>query len=423
MYALADCNNFFVSCERVFRPDLWNKPVVVLSGNDGCVVSRSNEVKALGIPMGVPLYQIRDKVEKYGITCFSSNFSLYSDMSDRVMSLLRKHTTRFEQYSIDEGYIHIDHISPERQKTYCEQIVREIYQGTGIPISMGIAPTKTLAKVASKYAKKHKGYHGACLIDTEERRRKALEMFAVSDVWGVGRQARTKLFAAGITTALQFADCREEFARNLLHKPGLLTWRELNGIDCIDLGEMAQKQSITRSRTFASAVTELAVLEQQITDFCSSCARHLRVQQSVCRQLTVYAATSRFRTDSVSHTIWADISLPVATSNTGELIEYALRALREQFQAGAPYKRAGIILTHILPAAHALPDLFDTRDRQKDERLQLSLDRMNDRFGKYTIQYATATMPAANADASVYKREHCSPLYTTDIRQIVQVSA
>ena len=182
MYALADCNNFFVSCERVFRPDLWDKPVLVLSGNDGCVVSRSNEVKALGIKMGVPLYQIRDLVEKHHIACFSSNFSLYGDLSARVMSLLRKHTTRFEQYSIDEGFITLDHVPPAERKTYCENLVREIYQGTGIPVSMGIAPSKTLCKVASKYAKKFPGYNGACMIDTDEKRLKALAKFEIGDV-------------------------------------------------------------------------------------------------------------------------------------------------------------------------------------------------------------------------------------------------
>ncbi len=213
MYALADCNNFFVSCERVFRPDLWDKPVLVLSGNDGCVVSRSNEVKALGIKMGTPLYQIKDLVEKHHIACFSSNFSLYGDLSSRVMSLLRNHTTRFEQYSIDEGFITIDHIPPKERKTYCEHIVREIYQGTGIPISMGIAPSKTLCKVASKYAKKFKGYHGACIIDSEGKRLKALEKFEIGDVWGIGRSANAKLTALGITTALQFSSQKNPTAR------------------------------------------------------------------------------------------------------------------------------------------------------------------------------------------------------------------
>jgi len=206
MFALADCNNFFVSCERVFRPDLEGKPVIVLSGNDGCVVSRSNEAKALGIKMGIPLYQIKPLVDKHHVTCFSSNFSLYGDLSDRVMAILRQHTSRFEQYSIDECFFNIDHIPADQQKPYCENLVRHIRQGVGIPVSIGIASSKTLAKVASKYAKKFPGYHGVCEIRTDQQRLKALESFDIGDVWGIGRKAKAKLTAAGVTTALQFIE-------------------------------------------------------------------------------------------------------------------------------------------------------------------------------------------------------------------------
>ncbi|MCR4664514.1 MAG: Y-family DNA polymerase [Paludibacteraceae bacterium] len=423
MYALADCNNFFVSCERVFRPDLWNKPVVVLSGNDGCVVSRSNEVKALGIKMGVPLYQIRKEVELYGITCFSSNFSLYGDMSSRVMSILRKHTTRFEQYSIDESFINVDHIPADEQKHYCEQIVREIYQGTGIPVSMGIAPSKTLAKVASKYAKKYKGYHGVCIIDSDTKRRKALETFEIGDIWGIGGKAKAKLQGAGVLTALQFADRNKEFAHNLLHKTGLMTWRELNGEDCIDIKDFSQKLSITHSRTFATAITELPVLEQQISDFCEACARQLRMQESVCQRLTVYVSTSRFRTDIEQHRIDVETALPIPTANTAELLQYALSTLRKNFRPNTPYKKAGIILTHIFPQNSTLPYLFDERNREKDSRLQATLDMMHDKFGKRTIVFGTQTTPisADSQNQEVYKMENRSPLYTTDISQLLHI--
>ena len=394
--------------------------MVVLSGNDGCVVSRSNEVKALGIKMGVPLYQIRDEVERYGIVCFSSNFSLYGDMSSRVMSILRRHTNRFEQYSIDEGFINLDHIPSDERKSYCERIVREIYQGTGIPVSMGIAPSKTLAKVASKYAKKYKGYHGACIIDDTDKRRKALENFEIGDVWGIGRQAKAKLTGAGITTALQFADKREEFARNLLHKTGLLTWRELNGEDCIDIREIARKQTITRSRTFATAITDRTVMEQQLGDFCEACARQLRMQQSVCRRMVVYASTSRFRTNIEQHQIAEEVVLPVATANTAELLQYAMAAMRRHFRPGALYKRAGIVLTHITPQNTVLQDLFDERDREKDGRLQNALDRMHDKFGMRAIVFG-AQSTASQSGQSVYKSENRSPLYTTDISQLLQI--
>lgn len=421
MYALADCNNFFVSCERVFRPDLWDKPVLVLSGNDGCVVSRSNEVKALGIKMGVPLYQIRDLVEKHHIACFSSNFSLYGDLSARVMSLLRKHTTRFEQYSIDEGFITLDHVPPAERKTYCENLVREIYQGTGIPVSMGIAPSKTLCKVASKYAKKFPGYNGACMIDTDEKRLKALAGFEVGDVWGVGRQTAAKLAALGISTALQFAEMSESRVQSLLHKPGLLTWRELHGIDCIDTSEMVSKQSITTSRTFANPITTLPLMEQQLANFCDTCARKLRMQKSLCAQLIVFAYTSRFRTDIEQCQIVQTVNLSIPTSDTRELLSYMLNAFRPYFREGVQFKKAGVIFSRIVPEGSVVADLFDERDRTRDAALQRTIDKIRDKAGRNAILLATQLPTSKELAAQVYKSEHQSPRYTTELSQVLTI--
>ena len=419
MYALADCNNFFVSCERVFRPDLEGRPVVVLSGNDGCVVSRSNEAKALGIKMGVPLYQIKSLVEAKGVVCFSSNFSLYGDLSDRVMSIIRRHTSRFEQYSIDECFFNIDHIPADRQKAYCEALVRDIRRGVGIPISIGIASSKTLAKVASKYAKKYPGYHGVCEIRTEEQRLKALSTFEIGDVWGIGRKAKAKLTAAGITTALQFAERSATFARGLLRKPGLLTWQELRGQDVIDITELPMKQSITTSRTFATAITDQSLLEEQLANFCAHCARQLRTQHSAAQQLYVYAHTSSFRTDIAQHYLSELVTLPVATSNTQELVSYALAAFRRAYRPGALYKKAGVVLLKIIPETAVVPDLFDPTDRNKADRLQRVLDHIDDRHGKRAIILGSQM----RSDAPVYKTEHKSPLYTTDMRDILTVKA
>ena len=421
MYALADCNNFFVSCERVFRPDLWDKPVLVLSGNDGCVVSRSNEVKALGIKMGVPLYQIRDLVEKHHIACFSSNFSLYGDLSARVMSLLRKHTTRFEQYSIDEGFITLDHVPPAERKTYCENLVREIYQGTGIPVSMGIAPSKTLCKVASKYAKKFPGYNGACMIDTDEKRQKALAGFEVGDVWGVGRQTAAKLAALGISTALQFAEMSESRVQSLLHKPGLLTWRELHGIDCIDTSEMVSKQSITTSRTFANHITTLPLMEQQLANFCDTCARKLRMQKSLCAQLIVFAHTSRFRTDIEQCQIVQTVNLSIPTSDTRELLSYMLNAFRPYFREGVQFKKAGVIFSRIIPEGSVVADLFDERDRTRDAALQRTIDKIREKAGRNAILLATQLPTSKEQAAQVYKSEHQSPRYTTELSQVLTI--
>ena len=419
MYALADCNNFFVSCERVFRPDLEGKPVVVLSGNDGCVVSRSNEAKALGIKMGVPLYQIKSLVEKNGVVCFSSNFSLYGDLSDRVMSIIRRHTSRFEQYSIDECFFNIDHIPAEQQKPYCEELVKAIRRGVGIPVSIGIAPSKTLAKVASKYAKQYKGYHGVCEIRTDEQRIKALSTFDIGDVWGIGRRAKAKLMDAGITTALEFTKRPASHARYMLHKPGLLTWQELHGEDVIDITELPMKQSITTSRTFATAIDDRTVLEEQVANFCAHCARQLRVQHSVAQQMLVYAHTSSFRTDIEQHYLSEVVTLPVATSNTQELVNYALAALRRAYRPNVLYKKAGVVMLKIIPEKAVVPDLFDSKDRDKDNRLQRVLDRIDDRHGKRSVILGSQMA----SEQAVYKTEHKSPLYTTDLRDIIRVKA
>lgn len=421
MYALCDCNNFFVSCERVFRPDLEHRPVLVLSGNDGCVVSRSNEAKALGIKMGVPAYQIQGEIDKHNITCFSSNFALYGDLSARVMSILRTHTGHLDQYSIDEGFMRVEPSWGEDPAVYARQIVKQIRHGVGIPVSIGIAPSKTLAKIAGKYAKQYPGYHGSCAILTDEQRLKALSNFPIADVWGIGRMAQQKLAKAGIRTAADFARCSAEFAQNLLHKPGLLTWQELNGQDVIRTDEIAQKQTITHSRTFAEAITNQAVIEREISDFCSRCARQLRIQHSLCSELTVYAHTSRFRTEIEQHYIVASVRFQVATADSRELILRALEAFRSQYKPGILYKKAGVILSRITPDSVREQDLFDTRDHARDNRLQQAMDHINDRLGRDSLMVGSQLhLPGQKP---VYRQNHHSPLYTTRLDDIIVVKA
>lgn len=421
MYALCDCNNFFVSCERVFRPDLEHRPVVVMSGNDGCVVSRSNEAKALGIPMGAPVYQIRDLIEREGVVCFSSNFSLYGDLSNRVMSILAKHTSCLQQYSIDEGFLRVELTWGDDPRHYAACIVAEVRQKVGIPISIGIAPSKTLAKIASKYAKTYPGYHGAAMIGTEEQRQAALRDFAIEDVWGIGRMARAKLQKAGIRTALQFANQLPEFAQNMLHKPGLMTWQELNGQDVIRTDELERKQSITRSRTFATAMTDRCAIERELTEFCLGCARQLRMQHSLAGRITIYAHTSRFRTDMEQQYIFRPVTLPSPTADSRELTEYMLAAFRAEYKAGIQYKKAGIILDQISAAAVREQDLFDTRDREKDERLQKALVSINDRMGNHALLLGSQYLGAEAHEP--YRVEHRSPLYTTRLSDIITVKA
>ena len=417
MYALCDCNNFFVSCERVFRPDLEGKPVVVLSGNDGCVVSRSNEAKTLGIKMGIPYFQIEAMAKKKGVTAFSSNFSLYGDLSSRVMSILAKHTPRLEQYSVDEAFMHCNHMPTDELKTYYEQVVKQVRKWVGIPISIGIAPTKTLAKIASKYAKQYPGYHGVCIIDTEEKRQKALQGFAIEDVWGIGRQAQKKLAAANIQTAWDFAQQLPIFAKNLLHKPGVQTWQELNAVDCIDITDRPERQSISQSRTFQTGISDRATIEKALVDFMSYCAEKMRKQGSVCQQFIVYAHTSRFA-EQDTHVIHQVVTLPIPTAITSELVRYMLVALRRQWRA-YPYKKAGVVLMNLSPAANQQQVLFDERPRERDERLQKAIDNINRQYGKPAVKIGTQIL--ATDAKPLTKKEKLSPCYTTNIREIMNV--
>lgn len=416
MYALCDCNNFFVSCERIFRPDLRDKPVVVLSGNDGCVVARSNEVKRLGIKMGVPFYQIKSEVEEYGIVHFSSNFSLYGDISARIMRTLARHTPELHQYSIDEAFMDLSYLSDTTEMmTLCRQLRAEILKGIGVPVSIGIAPTKTLCKVASHYAKKYAGYHGVCIIDSEERRRKALAQYPIDEVWGIGRQSVDKLKAVGVQTGLDFARIPAESVRKLLHLPGLNTWRELNGEDCISVFELPEKQSIMNSRTFAHGVTDRALLEQAMGQFCAGVAEKLRKQHSVCRQMTVFAHTSRFQ-NQLSF-IQSTVTFSTPTATTQEMMDVMLRIVRSQWRPDTPYKRAGVMVTLISPDNGVQQSIFDARDRLRDQRLQKTLDEINNRHGKRTIGF-TPSIPTRQA-AELYDIGAKSPAYTTSIHDII----
>lgn len=312
MIGLADCNNFYCSCERVFRPDLTGKPVVVLSNNDGCVIARSEEAKALGYKMGDPFYQVKEKLEAEGVAIFSSNYTLYGSLSNRVMSMLSHYSPRIDQYSIDESFfeadesmakvffrehtedhptlfnkITIDELSEKPDSLlhrYGSKISADVLRAVGIPISVGIAETKTLAKIGSKFAKKYKGFQGCCLIDTDEQRHKAQSLFPVEDVWGIGRQIARKLDYMGIRTAAQFADKKESWVRSHFNITTLRTWKELNGESCISIEELPQKKSICTSRSFANeGITDKNVIEEAVANFAVRCTEKLRRQGSLTR--------------------------------------------------------------------------------------------------------------------------------------------
>ena len=422
LFGLADCNNFFVSCERVFRPDLNGKPVIVLSNNDGCVISRSNEAKSLGIKMGIPLFQIRKEIEKYDISIFSSNYVLYGDMSRRVMSLLSCYTPKLDQYSIDEAFLDFSDMGDTDQlHKYGQEIVKIVGKGTGIPISLGIAPTRTLAKVASKFAKKYKGYHGCCIIDTDEKRKKALELFEVGDVFGIGRKMKEHLSKYGVRTAADFTRLDGEWVRSVFSITGYRTWRELHGEACISLDELPAKKSICVSRSFANeGITDRRQLEEAVANFASDCARKLREQKSLCQQMTVFAFTSRFRTDQPQDFINHNIRLEISTNDSSEIIKRAIDGLRANYRNGNfAYKKAGVILWDIISDSNVQGNLFDTRDRSKISALQHTIDNINRRDGLGTVRNAIQ----GNDLRKNIKREHLSRQYTTNFDEIMTIKA
>lgn len=419
LFGLADCNNFYCSCERVFHPDLIGKPVVVLSNNDGCVIARSEESKALGIKMGDVFYQVKDKLEQNNVAVFSSNYNLYGDMSRRVMSLLSKYSPKIDVYSIDEAFLDLSGMGTSDQLTeYCKKMVRHIGKGTGIPISLGIAPTKTLAKMASKFAKKYKGYEGVCLIDTEEKKEKALKLFEVGDVWGIGHRSVEKLNYYGIKTAWDLTQKSESWVRRELTVTGVRTWKELQGESCISIEELPHKKSICTSRSFAvQGLNKLADVEETIANFAAQCSRKLREQHTVCNSITIFAHTSRFRQDLPQSYIYQTANLIVPTNNQQELISIAVKMLRAYWKDGDCYfyKKAGVIVWGISRDNAIQTNLFDTVDREKQAALAKAIDAINRKNGHNKIRVAVQ----GDEKGWQLKKEYISKQYTTNLDDVI----
>ena len=440
MIALADCNNFYCSCERVFRPDLVGKPVVVLSNNDGCIIARSEEAKSLGYKMGDPFYQMKEKLEAEGVTIFSSNYTLYGSLSNRVMSMLSHYSPQLDQYSIDESFFEVDKSiaaaffqeNQSSEKTdsllhrYGARISSDVLRAVGIPISIGIAETKTLAKIGSKFAKKYKGYQGCCLIDTEERRHKALSLFPIEDVWGIGRQIARKLDYMGIRTAAQLAEQKESWVRCHFNITTMRTWKELNGENCISIEELPQKKSICTSRSFADeGISDKNVMEEAVANFAVRCTDKLRRQGSVCQGITVFAWTSRFNDHVPEYTIHDSLVLPIATDTQDEIVGAALTILRARYPKSVSdrpdisfrFKKAGVILWQISPSTPREQDLFDPINRERQKALMAAIDAINHKNGYGTIRQAIQ-----GTDCRFdLKREYMSKRFTTDISDILEV--
>ena len=419
MIALADCNTFFASVERVFHAGLRGKPVCVLSSNDGNIVALTAEAKTLGIRRGAPFFQVKDVIEKNNVAVFSGNLMLYDAMSKRVQSIMRKTVERTESYSIDEQFLYLDGY----EKNYdlvklMRGMVRQIALWTDIPVSVGIARTKTLAKVASKFAKKYRGYESVCMIDTEEKRRKALSMFELADIWGIGPRSFAKLQALGITTPLQFADKPGDWVLRQFHKPGYQTWLELNGHPCIDTSEIIRRQTISTSRSFGKMISDAEQLRASVATFAASCCNTLRAQESAAGSVSVFACSNRFREDLQQYSNIATMRLDSPSSDTLEITEAAIRLADRIYRPGIQFKKSGVILSDITPGpTHHI--LFDPIPK-RDERAELStaIDRMNRKYGLKAVSLAVAGY--GNADWK-NRKDRLTPNYLTDIDQIMTV--
>ena len=417
MFGLLDCNNFYASCERVFNPSLNGVPVVVLSNNDGCVIARSAEAKALGIPMGEPAYKLKELIEQHHVAVFSSNYVLYGDMSGRVMSILSSFVPEMEVYSIDEAFLHFDGFEKIDLKEYGTKIVQTVTRGTGIPVSLGVAETKTLAKAANRFAKKYPAYKGVCIIDSDEKREKALKLLAIEDVWGIGRRISKKLHYYSINTAWDFTQRSKSWIRHTLGVNGERTWLELRGVPCLEMDRPASKKSICTSRSFGERLTTYEPVAEAVANFAASCAEKLRRQHSQAAVLMVFLHTNPFAENQPQYSNQVVVQLPVPTSDTPELIRYALRGLKSIFAEGYRFKKAGVIVSEITPERPMQLNLFDDRDREKFQKVMLVMDSLNASYGRQKVKIA-----AQGFDRKwKLKNEKLSPCYTTRLADVMEV--
>ena len=388
MYGIVDCDNCYVSCERVFRPDLEGKVVVVLSNNDGCVVARSNEAKALGIKEGTPYFQLAEQFPNQKIAVFSSNYELYGELTSRVVSIISQEAPAYFRYSIDECFIYLDGMENIDLQKWGENLHKRIKKSVGMPVSIGLAPNKTLAKIASKLAKKFKEYKHCCIIDEDYKRIAALKWLPIEDVWGIGRRYSEKLHSLGCKTAYDFAIHHKDWVRVTFNNINIVrTWQELNGEDVVPNEELAKKKSICTSRSFNGMISDKDTLRTHISNYASRCAEKLRKQNTVASIVGVFVSSNPFREDLLQYWKYDEKRLITPTSSTIPIAKAAAEVLDKIFIQGVQYKRGGVIVLGISPNSPIQQDLFDVNAEQieKFNRLDKVIDRINRCYGSETI--------------------------------------
>lgn len=417
-----DCNSFFVSCERVFRPDLENRPVVVLTNNDGCISSLSPEAKRLGLKRGQPFFKFKEIIETNDVVCFSCNHRLYSDMSSRVMSTLRSIADEVEVYSIDDAFIILYGYANSELQDFGRFVVHKIRRDVGIPASMGIAPTKTLGKLASHFAKRYPAYNGVAVIDTMDKARKATSLVQVEDVWGIGRRTAEKLHRIGIHTALALSETPEERIKEMFNVTLQRTWCELNGQPCISYEtSQGEQKSMTSSRSFATDISDFASLSEAVSEFATTIARKLRRSDMYALEISVYLTTNRFHTDEPQIFDSAQASFPEGTNDTITIAEAALGALEKIFRKGYRFKKCGLTVTRMIHREGLQMGLFtDSQQRDKRQRLMHTIDAVNASYNSRDIIRLAST---GNGISSLVRHDLESPLYTTRLSDIITVHA
>jgi DNA polymerase V len=417
MFALVDCNNFYASCERVFRPDLNGKPVVVLSNNDGCVIARSNEAKKLNIPMGAPAFQYQKLFDENGVYTFSSNFALYGDMSSRVMSILSTYAPQVEIYSIDEAFLCFDGFELFDLEETGKSIRKQILKWTGIPVSVGFAETKSLAKIANRIAKKFpERTNSVYIIDSEEKRKKALKWLSIEDVWGVGRQHSKRLKYSGVSNAWDFVQMSDNWIKRNMSIVGLRLKKELEGERILEIESVQNKKSIATTRSFDEMYTTLDQLKERIVTFASSCAEKLRDQKTYCNTVMVFIHTNYFREDLPQCNRNAVIKLPFPTNSSIEIAKFAIDGLQRVFVDGYKYKKAGVIVLDITPENPCQLNIFENSN-PKHKSLMTTIDKINKEIGNRKVMLA-AEDPGRKWKM---KQEHLSPRYTTKLDEVITI--
>jgi DNA polymerase V len=417
MFALVDCNNFYASCERVFRPELNTKPIVVLSNNDGCVIARSNEAKALGIAMGEPAFKLKELFRTNGVHVFSSNYALYGDMSQRVMKMLSKYSDNIEVYSIDESFLRFDGGFSEFRELG-EEIRLAVTKGTGIPISLGFAPTKALSKVANKISKKFANTTNFVhVIDSDSLRIKALKWFPIEDVWGIGGQHAKRLKKQGVIKAYDFTMLPDEWVRKNMSVIGLRLKHELQGIPTLDLDVPTSKKNIATTRSFDKDYEKLVDLEERVSTYASICAEKLRRQKSYCTALMIFVHTNGFRKELEQYSRNIVVQLPFASNSSLEIVKNSLWGLRKIYKSGYKYKKAGVIILDIVPDNPQQLGIFQNPD-SRHTPLMSDLDKLNSIYGQQKVKLANQDL----GRTWKMKQEHLSPRYTTKLSDVITIN-